>query len=171
MPEEPILRLGIFLALLSAFALWEVFLPRRTLKIKKSQRWLNNFSLMLMNSLVLRICFPLAAVGLALYAQQQQLGLLNQFTTNALVVGIISIIVLDCTIYWQHRLFHNIPLFWRLHKIHHTDLDVDVSSAVRFPPVGNFTVHADQKRGNFSARLTAHSGLVVRDFTIQQRFV
>ncbi|HEX7027321.1 MAG TPA: sterol desaturase family protein, partial [Gammaproteobacteria bacterium] len=83
----------------------------------------------------LRVFFPLAAVGIALFAQEHGLGLLHHAPLPAMADIVLTVIALDLIIYWQHRLFHKIPLLWRLHKVHHADLELDVSTGLRFHPV------------------------------------
>lgn len=135
MTQEPLIRLGFFIGLLAIFILWEIFRPRRPRHWPRLGRWFANFGLLITDILLLRIVFPLAAVGIALYAQTQQLGLLNQFELPAIAGILISFVILDFVIYWQHRILHIIPWLWRTHKLHHTDLDLDISSAVRFHPI------------------------------------
>lgn len=119
-----------FVFLLIAFA--EYFYPRRNLCVNKAQRWINNIGLMLINTLLIRAIFPLAAVGVALWCARENIGLLYYFSLPAWFDVIFSIIVLDGMIWYQHYLFHHIPLLWRLHIVHHSDLDLDISTGVRF---------------------------------------
>lgn len=135
MTQEPLIRLAFFAGLLAIFILWEILKPRRPRHWPRLRRWLVNFGLLFADILLLRLVFPLAAVGVALYAQAHQLGLLNHLQLPAIAGILISFVLLDFVIYWQHRILHTIPLLWRIHKLHHTDLDLDISSAVRFHPV------------------------------------
>jgi sterol desaturase/sphingolipid hydroxylase (fatty acid hydroxylase superfamily) len=137
--SEPLIRLACFASVLIVMAGAEVFAPRRALSVSKGKRWVNNIGLGILNTAVLRL-FPLAAVGVAEAAQAQGWGLLNAWNLTAIggvpgwIAIIVSVIALDFTIYLQHRAFHGVPLFWRFHQVHHADLDLDVSSGVRFHP-------------------------------------
>ena len=100
--------------------------------MNKVKRWLNNMALMLINTLLLRVLFPIGAIGVALLCQEQQLGLFNLIELPYLVAMVLSVVMLDAVIWLQHRLFHLVPFFWRFHKVHHADLNLDLSSAMRF---------------------------------------
>lgn len=132
------LRLSAFLALFVLLAIAETSKPKRSLTQPRYFRWLNNLGLVSLNNLLLKLVMPLFAIDAAIYSQQQQLGLLNWLFSSAesnLLVILLAIIMLDGIIYWQHRLFHQLPWLWRLHSMHHSDLDLDVSSAIRFHPI------------------------------------
>jgi len=133
--REIFLRLGVFCLVFLVMAVWEMISPMRRLTAPKGKRWAINFSLTLMNALITRLIFPLAAVGSALIAGENNWGLFHQFAIDNRIAGIIAILALDFTIYFQHALFHHIPVFWRLHMVHHTDLDIDVTTGARFHPV------------------------------------
>lgn len=135
MEHEPLIRLGIFTGLLLLFIVWELLKPRRPRQWPRGRRWVANFGLLLIDTAALRIFFPLAAVGIALFAQEHRLGLLHHVSVPTVAGIIFSILALDFVIYWQHRLFHKVPLLWRLHKVHHADLELDVSTGLRFHPV------------------------------------
>ncbi|MDP2504645.1 sterol desaturase family protein [Oceanobacter sp. 3_MG-2023] len=135
---EPIIRTSVFFGVLLLMALLEMLQPRRPLHASKPQRWLNNLGLVVLNSLILRLLFPAAAVGIALLAEQHHWGLLHtplleQLPSPLLLVA--TILLLDYLIWAQHRVFHAVPLLWRLHRMHHTDLDIDVTTALRFHPL------------------------------------
>ena len=136
--NEATIRLVAFCSVLFTIAVWEVARPRRVLNFSKPKRWFNNILLIVTGTVLLRVLFPTAAIGAALAASQHNWGLLNVFSvTGDIPIGItviISVIVLDCIIYWQHRLFHEVTWLWQLHQIHHADPDYDVSTAVRFHP-------------------------------------
>lgn len=135
MTHEPIIRFSSFFGGLVAMALWEAIAPYRQYRLPKPIRWLNNLGLVVLNTVILRVTFPVAAVGMAAIAVQNQWGLFNHLDLPpGLTVGL-SIVMLDCIIYWQHVCFHRIPLFWRLHKVHHADLDFDVTTGLRFHPI------------------------------------
>jgi sterol desaturase/sphingolipid hydroxylase (fatty acid hydroxylase superfamily) len=133
MTHESSIRLASFLAVFLVIALWEVLSPRRTLNSPKQNRWLNNLGIILINSLIVRSFISLSAAKFA--GANNNLGLLNQFSLSFPVAVIISILLLDLIIYFQHVIFHAIPLFWRLHMMHHADLDVDVTTGLRFHPL------------------------------------
>ena len=133
--QEPVIRLSFFLGVLVVMALWEVAVPRRRMEIPRLLRWSNNLALVVVDTLVVRVAFPVAAVGLAVLAQDNGWGLLNQFDLPGPVVFIIAILVLDLAIYLQHVLFHAVPALWRLHRMHHADLEFDVTTGLRFHPV------------------------------------
>jgi sterol desaturase/sphingolipid hydroxylase (fatty acid hydroxylase superfamily) len=131
---EPMIRLGTFIGLLLAMALWEITAPRRTQQYRRRQRWPHNLLLVAVDTLAVRLLFPLVAVGLALIATQQGWGLLNVVAVPGWLSVIISFFALDFVIYFQHRLFHAVPWFWRLHRMHHADLEFDVTTGLRFHP-------------------------------------
>lgn len=132
---EAFLRLVFFLGIFCGMVLWERFSPRRSLTQNRTTRWLNNIGLVAFNTLLVRLLFPAAAVGAAVYAEAKGWGLLRQAALPEWVAGITAIAVLDLVIYLQHVLFHKVPFFWRFHRMHHTDLDIDVTSGTRFHPV------------------------------------
>jgi sterol desaturase/sphingolipid hydroxylase (fatty acid hydroxylase superfamily) len=134
-PYEPMIRLGFFFAILIAMFLWELIAPRRPLTASKTARWFSNLGLVLIDTLAARLVFPTALAGVALLAQQQGWGLLNQFELSALLRIIFSVLILDLAIYLQHLMFHSAPLLWRLHMVHHSDMDIDVTTGVRFHPI------------------------------------
>lgn len=129
------IRLGCFVTMLMIMRLWEFAVPMRELKFPTPRRWLNNLSVMLISTVLLRLLFPTAVAGIALYTQAKGWGLFNQFEVSFLLTSLICVVALDLVIYWQHRLLHAIPLFWRVHRMHHADLDFDVSTGVRFHPI------------------------------------
>lgn len=133
--QEPVIRLSFFLGVLVVMALWEVAVPRRRMEIPRLLRWSNNLALVVVDTLVVRVAFPVAAVGFAVLAQGNGWGLLNQFDLPGTVAFIIAILVLDLAIYLQHVLFHAVPALWRLHRMHHADLEFDVTTGLRFHPV------------------------------------
>jgi sterol desaturase/sphingolipid hydroxylase (fatty acid hydroxylase superfamily) len=133
--HEPTIRLGSFLGIFALMALWEILAPRRALTQPKQNRWANNIGLVILNTALLRVVFPVAAVGVAEYAQLLQWGLFNRVEVHPLMALVVSVIVLDVAIYLQHVMFHAVPLLWRLHRVHHADLDFDVTTGARFHPV------------------------------------
>jgi len=133
--HEVAIRIGFFLGIFFAMAIWEALAPRRSLTQRKSTRWLNNLGLTMINALLVRLVFPAAAVGISLHGAERGWGWLNSIPTSTWAGGLLSILVLDLAIYTQHLLFHKIPLLWRLHRMHHTDLDIDVTTGARFHPL------------------------------------
>src|SRR5437870_613789 len=129
---ESIVRLGIFLGVLVLMACWELLAPRRVLAARKPLRWLSNLALAGLNTLALRVLIPLGIVGMALHAEERGWGLLNNLTLPAWLAIVLAVVVLDFIIYVQHVLFHAVPALWRLHMVHHDDLDFDVTTGLRF---------------------------------------
>lgn len=134
-----ILRLSAFIGLFILLAVWEHYQPKRPLSVSKFQRWGNNIAIVMLNNLVLKLLMPFLAIDAALFAEQQQWGLTYLINLNGsistFIIIISAIILLDAAIYFQHRVFHHIPALWRLHRMHHSDLDIDVTTAIRFHPI------------------------------------
>ena len=135
MIDEQSIRLGLFLLAFMALATGEVLAPRRPLQFSRARRWFSNIGMSVLNQLALRVFFPVLAVALATVAEQRGWGLFNRVDVADAVAVIICLLLLDLAIYFQHRLFHHYPWLWRLHRVHHTDLDFDVTTAVRFHPL------------------------------------
>ncbi len=133
--HEAALRLGAFFGVLALMALWELAAPRRALKTSKAARWGANLGIVVLNSVVVRLLFPAAAVGMALFAQAHGWGLLNAYAVLPWAAIAASVVALDLAIYLQHVLFHAVPALWRLHRMHHADLDFDVTTGARFHPL------------------------------------
>ena len=133
--NEGELRLGFFFGILVIMAAWEIISPRRQLTIDKSTRWLANLGIVVLNTIVIRLLFPAAAVGIAFYASENSYGLFNNINIPTTAIVLVSIILLDMLIYWQHVIFHKVPLLWRIHRMHHADQDIDVTTGSRFHPV------------------------------------
>jgi sterol desaturase/sphingolipid hydroxylase (fatty acid hydroxylase superfamily) len=132
---EPWIRLGISAAVFAAMAGWEVVAPRRPQAIGRWLRWPNNLGVVIIDTILLRLLFPAAAVSVALGGEEQGWGLLNKLPLSPWMTVIAAVIVLDLTIYFQHVLFHAVPVLWRLHRMHHADLEFDVTTGVRFHPL------------------------------------
>lgn len=130
--NEVAIRLGFFFGIFAVMALWEIVAPRRALTISKTVRWANNLGLVLLNSFILRLMFPAAAVGVAAFATEHGWGLLNYYQTPFVLGVVLSVVALDFVIYLQHVLMHAVPTLWRLHRVHHADLDYDVTTGARF---------------------------------------
>ena len=133
--HELTIRLGAFFGMFALMAIWEVGSPRRARLLTRRVRWLHNLALVVLNSLLLRLLFPLAAVGFALLSTERGWGLLNAFDVPFWWAFALSVIALDCAIYLQHVMFHAVPLLWRLHRVHHADADIDVTTGARFHPI------------------------------------
>lgn len=132
---EPAIRLGFFLGIFAIIALWEIAAPRRELTVSKALRWLNNLGLVALNTLLLRLLFPAAAVGMAVFVANQGWGLLAYLEVPFWLTVPLAIVVMDLVIWLQHVMVHAIPILWRLHRVHHADLDFDLTTGARFHPV------------------------------------
>ena len=135
MEWELITRLSFFFGVFAIVAYWETRRPRRQLTQLKITRWFANLGIVAINTVVLRLLFPMAAVGMALLATTNDWGLLNNYSIPYFLAVIIGVIALDFIIYLQHVMFHAVPLLWRLHMVHHADLDYDVTTGLRFHPI------------------------------------
>jgi sterol desaturase/sphingolipid hydroxylase (fatty acid hydroxylase superfamily) len=133
--HEPLIRLSIFFAVLAGMALFEAWLPRRQRSFKRWLRWPNNLGLTALNTALLRVFFPTAAVGVALAIEGQGIGLTAFLGLPVWLSVILCIVIFDLAIYLQHVMFHAVPALWRFHRMHHADLDLDVTSGSRFHPV------------------------------------
>jgi sterol desaturase/sphingolipid hydroxylase (fatty acid hydroxylase superfamily) len=131
---EPIIRLTCFAGVFLLMALWEFLTPRRPQAITRRLRWPNNLGLVVLDTLVVRLLFPFAAVGLAFLAQTKGWGLLNIIGLPAWLAVPVAVLLLDLVIYGQHVVFHAVPVLWRLHRMHHADLECDVTTGLRFHP-------------------------------------
>lgn len=136
--QEPLIRSVCFLGMLAIMSFWERLSPSRCLSVSKPLRWGSNLGLVVLNTLVLRAVFPWAAVGFAEIATEQRWGLFNVLEPLGWLAILISVIILDLVIYLQHVMFHALPTLWRLHKLHHADLDFDVTTGLRFHPMEIF---------------------------------
>lgn len=128
-------RLGIFISLFLLFGLWEVFLPDHSSPFSKTTRWTSNIILVILNNVFIRILFPISAIGIAELAATKQFGVLRMLDLSHELYFLIGFIFLDLIIYIQHVLFHSIPILWKLHQMHHADLELDVTSGTRFHPL------------------------------------
>ncbi|MGV3484646.1 MAG: sterol desaturase family protein [Planctomycetaceae bacterium] len=130
--SEAGVRLACFVGIFIAMVVWEFIAPRRRLQLQRPLRWSSNLGLVVLNTVLLRLVAPLGAVGVALFAQTQGWGLFQFIDVPGWVAIVASIVVLDLAIYLQHVMFHAVPLLWRLHMVHHADLDFDVTTGLRF---------------------------------------
>jgi sterol desaturase/sphingolipid hydroxylase (fatty acid hydroxylase superfamily) len=133
--HEVAIRLGFFFGVFGVMALWELMAPKRRLTVVKPVRWLSNVGVVAINTVLLRLLFPAAAVGFALSAAERGWGLLNNFALPGWLAALAAVIALDLAIYLQHVMFHAVPALWRLHRVHHADLDFDVTTGGRFHPI------------------------------------
>jgi sterol desaturase/sphingolipid hydroxylase (fatty acid hydroxylase superfamily) len=132
---EPMIRLAAFGGVFAVMAAWELFAPRRKQSVGRTWRWPNNLGVVVVDTLVVRILFPTAAVGLALIAEARGFGFFNVVAFPGWIGVVLSVVILDLAIYLQHVLFHAVPGLWRLHRMHHADLDIDVTTGLRFHPI------------------------------------
>ena len=161
MDNTAVIRLSVFLGVFVLMAVLEALLPAREAVLSRKTRWLGNLSMVVMGALVSRILLPATLVGVSLWAQQKGIGVfnvlldavpadasssnqllnsgepLNNSSTYLVHIAIVtlSVLLLDMLIYWQHRLFHTVPMLWRFHKMHHADSHVDTTPGLRFHPV------------------------------------
>lgn len=131
---EPTLRLGAFVGVLAAMMLWEWLAPRRALLIGR-RRWFANLGIVVLDTAIVRLLFPLAGAGMALFAAREGWGLFNYYPVPAWLAVTLSVLILDLAIYLQHVMMHAVPALWRLHRMHHADLDFDVTTGGRFHPI------------------------------------
>jgi sterol desaturase/sphingolipid hydroxylase (fatty acid hydroxylase superfamily) len=129
------IRLGIGAAVFAGMAGWEAVAPRRAQAIGRWIRWPNNLGILVVDTIILRLLFHTAAVGAAIGGEERGWSLLNNLPLPNWIAMIVAVIVLDLVIYFQHVLFHAVPVLWRLHRMHHADLEFDVTTGVRFHPV------------------------------------
>lgn len=129
---EAFIRLGVFALVFITMLAWELVAPRRGLSVSKALRWTNNLGLLVLNSIVLRLMFPAAAVGIAYSVAQREWGLFNLVDWPLWFEISAAVLLLDLAIYLQHRLMHQVPVLWRLHRVHHADLDFDMTTGSRF---------------------------------------
>ena len=138
MENEAFIRLGIFLGLFAILATLEALLPRRARSQPRSTRWVTNWSVTILNTITLRllaVALPLLAVGAAIDAEAQGWGLFNAISLPLWFEITVVVLILDFAIWLQHLITHKVPLLWRLHRVHHADVDMDVTTAIRFHPV------------------------------------
>lgn len=155
MDNASIIRLSVFLGIFAFMAILEALFPARNAVLNRKTRWVGNLSMVVLGALVSRVLLPATLVGVSLWAQQKGVGLFNLLldqtnsasslssqTSNTqsgsvvfVVTVVLSVLLLDMLIYWQHRLFHTVPFLWRFHKMHHADSHVDTTTGLRFHPV------------------------------------
>jgi sterol desaturase/sphingolipid hydroxylase (fatty acid hydroxylase superfamily) len=133
--SEPVLRLATFAAVFAGLAWWEAASPRRPRRLARAARWPGNLGVLAIDTLLVRVLFPTAAVGIAVLAAERGWGVLARTDLPPAVEIITTVLVLDLAIYAQHALFHRVPVLWRLHRMHHADLELDLTTGVRFHPL------------------------------------
>ena len=133
--NEPFIRLGVFAGILAAMVVWELLAPRRDQSIGRISRWPSNIGVVVLDTVLVRLMFPIGAVALALLAEARGWGLFNAFDVSTWAAIPLGIVLLDLAIYLQHVLFHAVPALWRLHRMHHADLEFDVTTGIRFHPI------------------------------------
>ncbi len=135
MPEEHSIRLAFFCGVLAVVATWEIMAPRRRLIDRKGRRWFANLSLVAIGAVAVQALLPVLPVGMAILAEQRGWGILNTTHLPGWIKLALAVVALDGVVYLQHVLFHFLPMLWRLHRLHHTDLDLDVTTGNRFHPI------------------------------------
>jgi sterol desaturase/sphingolipid hydroxylase (fatty acid hydroxylase superfamily) len=135
MESVDLIRIGSYASVLGIMATWELLAPRRKLTVSKLCRWGGNLTIVILNTVIARLLFMGGVVATAAMAQDHSWGILNWVKGPAWLELALAIVALDFIIYWQHQVFHYVPILWRFHMMHHSDLDLDVSSGVRFHPV------------------------------------
>lgn len=133
--HEPTIRAVCFVLVFLGLTLWEARSPRRVRAVPRTARWPANLTVVALDTLLLRLCFPVLAVGVAAIVQQRDFGLLNALSAPPWLAFVAGFLALDLAIYLQHVLFHAVPALWRLHRMHHADFDVDATTGVRFHPL------------------------------------
>ncbi|NMG02350.1 sterol desaturase family protein [Azoarcus taiwanensis] len=133
--SEPLIRLGFFIGVFAAVALWEVLAPRRALTLGRTVRWASNLGIVALNTLIVRLLFPAAAVGVAAFCAAHGWGVFNLIDLPLWMAILLAVVAMDFVIWLQHVMVHAVPLLWRLHRVHHADLDYDVTTGARFHPL------------------------------------
>lgn len=133
--NESAIRLGFFSGILAVVGLWELAAPRRALTVSKALRWASNLSIVVLNTVLLRLLFPLAAAGVAAFCAANGWGLINHFQIPFAIAVPLAVIAMDFVIWLQHVMVHAVPALWRLHRVHHADPDYDVTTSTRFHPI------------------------------------
>jgi sterol desaturase/sphingolipid hydroxylase (fatty acid hydroxylase superfamily) len=133
--NEPAIRLGFFLGVFALIGLWEIRAPRRALTVSKTLRWTSNLGLVVLNTVTLRLIFPLAGAGMAVFCAERGWGLLNHFAVPWVLAVPLAVIAMDFVIWLQHVMVHAVLALWRLHRVHHADPDYDVTTGARFHPI------------------------------------
>jgi sterol desaturase/sphingolipid hydroxylase (fatty acid hydroxylase superfamily) len=133
--NESTLRLGVFVGVFAVMAVWEIISAKRPQNLKRRDRWPHNILLVAVNTALMRIIFPVLPVGVALWASLEGWGILNIIRLPEPVAILLAVVFLDFAIYAQHVVFHKVPVLWRLHRLHHADTEIDVTTGARFHPI------------------------------------
>lgn len=132
--QEQTIRLAFFLGTLIVMLIWEIAAPRRRQEMPRLLRWTNNLIVVAIDSVLVRLLFPMLAVAVAIKAENNGWGLFNIIELNPVLAALLALLILDLIIYFQHVILHAVPVLWRLHRMHHSDLDFDVTTGIRFHP-------------------------------------
>ena len=132
--HEPAIRLSFFIGVFALVGIWEVLAPRRTLTVSKFLRWASNIGLVVLNTVMLRLLFPMAAVGVAAFCTANGWGVLHHFQVPFWLAVPLALLTMDFVIWLQHVMVHAVPALWRLHRVHHADMDYDLTTGSRFHP-------------------------------------
>jgi sterol desaturase/sphingolipid hydroxylase (fatty acid hydroxylase superfamily) len=135
MSGEAKIRLGFFFGIFALIAIFEALAPRRSATYSKAGRWFTNLAMVALNPLSVRLVFPVIPIGMAVLAQERHWGLLNNVDSPYWFKVALGVIILDFAVYLQHVLHHAIPILWRVHMVHHADLDIDLTTGLRFHPI------------------------------------
>ena len=133
--NEAWIRVALFAGVLAVMAAWEVVAPRRRRAVSRRVRWPGNLGVVALDTILVRLAFPVVAVGQAAAAEQRGWGLLNVLDVPDWLAFVVGLLALDLAIYLQHVMFHAVPALWRLHRMHHADFDLDATTGVRFHPL------------------------------------
>jgi len=133
--NETLIRLAAFAGVFAVMAAWEILAPRRRQKLGRGTRWPSNIGIVVLDTVLVRLVFPTTAVGLTLLAETRGWGLFRALDLPVWVNVLLAVAALDLVIYLQHVLFHAVPVLWRLHRMHHADLEIDVTTGARFHPI------------------------------------
>lgn len=137
--NEGLVRFGVFIAIFGSLAVLELVSPRlerpEFVGAFKSKRWITNLSMVILSSILLRVVFPAAAVGVAVYAETHGYGLFNVFDIPPIIAGVLAFVILDFIVWLEHVVSHHWPILWRIHRMHHVDTGFDVTTALRFHPL------------------------------------
>ena len=133
--HEASLRMGVFISILLLMMGAEALFPRKNRALGRTHRWVSNLLIVIIDSIFVRLLFPIVAVGVAALSVKNGWGLLNMTPLPDWLEIVVALILLDMAIYWQHVAFHRIPFFWSFHKVHHVDRDIDVTTGLRFHPI------------------------------------
>lgn len=133
--HEALIRLCFFAGTFALVAAWELWSPQRVLALPRATRWRANLGLVVLNTALLRLALPAAAVGMAATSATQGWGLLNHFAMPLWLAVPLAVVALDFVVWLQHVMVHAVPALWRLHRVHHADLDCDLTTGARFHPI------------------------------------